>query len=271
MDSKLETIVDQKHKKYIPDILDAIEKFDSKFGTSSYNEMIQYLESNYDTCLARIYVLFKTPKRKHRVFNSFQTSDERKRNVNNYDVKHKSLKQLFENFVYYYLLFKRQRSQTRNRLVDIFKPHFASYEKYAINAEKSIYNKTIKYAHVKSPDDFAFRQLYTQNALKVIFNLKHPKNGQVLLEKIKEKKLLPQTIISTKHKDLFPELWHDALDHQYDTCIMPQNKAGSTDMFKCSKCFSRNCSYYQLQVRASDEPMSTFVTCEECGKRWKFN
>ena len=29
------------------------------------------------------------------------------------------------------------------------------------------------------------------------------------------------------------------------------------------------CSYYQLQTRSADEPMTTFVTCINCGARWK--
>lgn len=43
-----------------------------------------------------------------------------------------------------------------------------------------------------------------------------------------------------------------------------------TAMFKCSKCKTRKCSYYQLQTRSCDEPMTTFVTCVNCGNRWKF-
>ena len=40
--------------------------------------------------------------------------------------------------------------------------------------------------------------------------------------------------------------------------------------FKCRRCKSNNCSYYQLQTRSADEPMTTFVSCQECGNRWKF-
>ena len=29
------------------------------------------------------------------------------------------------------------------------------------------------------------------------------------------------------------------------------------------------CTYYQLQTRSADEPMTTFVTCINCGNRWK--
>ncbi|XP_954220.1 transcription elongation factor, putative [Theileria annulata] len=40
--------------------------------------------------------------------------------------------------------------------------------------------------------------------------------------------------------------------------------------FKCNKCNSKITTYYQLQTRSSDEPMTTFVTCLNCNNRWKF-
>lgn len=43
-----------------------------------------------------------------------------------------------------------------------------------------------------------------------------------------------------------------------------------TDMFICSKCRGKNCSYTQVQTRSADEPMTTFVLCNGCGNRWKF-
>ncbi|KAL6122730.1 hypothetical protein NUSPORA_00260 [Nucleospora cyclopteri] len=41
-------------------------------------------------------------------------------------------------------------------------------------------------------------------------------------------------------------------------------------IFKCSKCNQRKCTYYQLQTRSCDEPMTTFVKCSVCGNAWKF-
>jgi len=43
-----------------------------------------------------------------------------------------------------------------------------------------------------------------------------------------------------------------------------------TDLLKCAKCKKRNCTYTQAQTRSADEPMTTFVYCNECGNRWKF-
>ncbi|XP_077460970.1 transcription elongation factor A protein 2-like isoform X2 [Stigmatopora argus] len=43
-----------------------------------------------------------------------------------------------------------------------------------------------------------------------------------------------------------------------------------TDMFVCKNCRGKNCTYTQVQTRSADEPMTTFVVCNDCGKRWKF-
>lgn len=43
-----------------------------------------------------------------------------------------------------------------------------------------------------------------------------------------------------------------------------------TEIFLCGKCKQRKCTYYQLQTRSCDEPMTTFVTCTVCANKWKF-
>ncbi|KAK9493698.1 transcription factor S-II, central domain-containing protein [Lipomyces doorenjongii] len=44
-----------------------------------------------------------------------------------------------------------------------------------------------------------------------------------------------------------------------------------TDRFTCGKCKQKKVSYYQMQTRSADEPLTTFCTCENCGNRWKFS
>ena len=50
---------------------------------------------------------------------------------------------------------------------------------------------------------------------------------------------------------------------------LAKDNAAETDQFKCGRCNQRKCKYYQMQTRSADEPMTTFVTCINCGNRWR--
>lgn len=39
--------------------------------------------------------------------------------------------------------------------------------------------------------------------------------------------------------------------------------------FTCNRCKSKKTTYYQLQTRSADEPMTTYVSCLNCDKNWK--
>lgn len=45
----------------------------------------------------------------------------------------------------------------------------------------------------------------------------------------------------------------------------------SSNVFTCSKCKKSKCQVTQKQIRAGDEPATTFVTCLECGNTFSFN
>lgn len=49
-----------------------------------------------------------------------------------------------------------------------------------------------------------------------------------------------------------------------------EEQQAETDAFQCGRCKQRKCRYRQQQTRSADEPMTTFVTCTNCGNRWKF-
>ena len=40
-------------------------------------------------------------------------------------------------------------------------------------------------------------------------------------------------------------------------------------MHQCKKCKSRKVSYYSMQTRSADEPMTNYFTCHNCFKVWK--
>ena len=44
--------------------------------------------------------------------------------------------------------------------------------------------------------------------------------------------------------------------------------AGSQGFFTC-KCGSRNTTFYEMQTRSADEPMTQFITCLDCKNKWR--
>ncbi|KAF9055445.1 transcription elongation factor [Hymenopellis radicata] len=49
------------------------------------------------------------------------------------------------------------------------------------------------------------------------------------------------------------------------------DQQAETDGFQCGRCKQRKTVYRQAQTRSADEPMTTFVTCTNCGNKWKFS
>lgn len=68
-----------------------------------------------------------------------------------------------------------------------------------------------------------------------------------------------------------PTEWQHALrsDVSEQLVAVPADRGTPTDQFLCVKCGQRKCIFSTAQTRASDEGMTTFVTCLHCGKNWK--
>jgi len=73
-------------------------------------------------------------------------------------------------------------------------------------------------------------------------------SGEISLEQ------LPQH----NHYSLNPEGWHDLRERQRirEEKELAGDRRMATDRFKCHRCGQKQCSYYQLQTRSADEPMS---------------
>jgi transcription elongation factor S-II len=100
-----------------------------------------------------------------------------------------------------------------------------------------------------------------------------------LLNKIIKKEIKAHDLVFMTHQEMRPDIWDPLIENKKlkdENKFAPKIEA-STDDFKCLKCkrdglpeeeYSK-CTYYQLQTRSADEPMTTFVTCINCGNRWK--
>ncbi|XP_036756698.1 transcription elongation factor A protein 2 isoform X3 [Manis pentadactyla] len=106
-----------------------------------------------------------------------------------------------------------------------------------------------------------------------ISNLKDAKNPDlrrnVLCGAITPQQIAVMTseeMASDELKEIRKAMTEEAIrEHQ-----MARGGGTPTDLFTCGKCRKKSCTYTQVQTRSSDEPMTTFVVCNECGNRWKF-
>jgi transcription elongation factor S-II len=81
-----------------------------------------------------------------------------------------------------------------------------------------------------------------------------------------------KTFVRMSAQDVCPERWRDTYEktEERDKKLYSKSMTASILMF-CSRCKKKTgCEYYQLQTRSADEPMTTFVTCLDCDKKWKF-
>ena len=150
---------------------------------------------------------------------------------------------------------------------------FFEKEKDAINLEKGIHNWSLKEATnkrvVKKWDNPFFVQIYLDHLRSIYINLKNT-NLDVM---VNNGEIKAQDIAFMTHQEICPEKWEEAIKAKSirDKNKFEQNVEAMTDRFKCRKCHSKRCTYYQLQVRSSDEGITTYVSCLDCGQRMKFN
>lgn len=157
------------------------------------------------------------------------------------------------------------RSNIRIRLNSVLENDSAS-----INLEKGIYNYCIKECSqkkiIRKWDNPRFVQIYVDRMRSIYTNL-----TDEIVAQIKAGHVKPHMVAYMTHQELRPDKWDKLIQekiqrdkHKYETTI-----EAATDTFMCRKCKSKKCTYYQMQTRSADEPMTTFVTCIDCGNRWK--
>ncbi|XP_052435098.1 transcription elongation factor A protein 3 isoform X2 [Carassius gibelio] len=148
------------------------------------------------------------------------------------------------------------------RTDDDYKDYGANCEGMAAELEDHIYQE------IKATD-----MKYKNRVRSRISNLKDPKNpnlrknvlaGAIDLSRIAI--MTAEEMASDELKQLRNVLTQEAIrEHQ-----MAKTGGTTTDLLQCGKCKKKNCTYNQVQTRSADEPMTTFVLCNECGNRWKF-
>jgi DNA-directed RNA polymerase subunit M/transcription elongation factor TFIIS len=164
------------------------------------------------------------------------------------------------------------------------------------NCERSVYNwavqKTREVQDDPSWENRSFRWRYKQKAFGLLRELER---GPVVAAELKvagdrvdvSLNIVPQLVKRIQRKEIDTKnlaryephvLWPDgpwaklAFELKRKDLAMEAAKAEDEDyvgLFMCGKCKGVKTTYYQMQTRSADEPMTTFITCKTCGNHWK--
>jgi len=143
--------------------------------------------------------------------------------------------------------------------------------------ERGIYNFSLEESARKGVykiwDNPEFRILYDVTAKRTIANVDPTSyiGNTRLLERLREGEFKPHDIPFMTHSDLYPEKWGNMIEMSIkrEAKMLEVDKSMATDMFRCTRCGKRQCTYYEMQTRSADEPMTQFIRCLNCGKQWR--
>lgn len=121
-------------------------------------------------------------------------------------------------------------------------------------------------------DNHKFTNIYKHKFLTLKRALSSNDN---IRDKVKNKQVSVVEVVAMRPEQLQPEgAYAKAVEdnvhkEMYKEYLIQQAVDNHVGFFTCAKCKSIKTTYYQLQTRSADEPMTVYVSCLNCGKRWK--
>jgi DNA-directed RNA polymerase subunit M/transcription elongation factor TFIIS len=146
-----------------------------------------------------------------------------------------------------------------------------------LELEKGIFHSTIENCRIQqcwrrweNPEFQAHYQVIARRTITNLDPASYVKNKD-LVAAVASKSILIREIPFLPMTELYPEKWKALVDHQVKQEIraLEGDKDMSSNMFKCKACGKSQTTYYELQTRSADEPMTIFIRCIPCGKQWR--
>lgn len=140
---------------------------------------------------------------------------------------------------------------------------------------KTIVNVAVKIESEVYAEEYSKVNDGYRNKLRTLtMNLRNKKNPD-LRANLLTGSLKPEKFIKMSPNEMAPEALRQEMEKLHKQNLFDAQgateKRAVTDRFTCGKCKHKRVSYYQMQTRSADEPLTTFCTCENCGNRWKFS
>jgi transcription elongation factor S-II len=146
-----------------------------------------------------------------------------------------------------------------------------------VNLEKSTHNWAVKRStslgDVAAADNPNHMNRYKHKFLQIQYNLK---NSPCLKDRIVSGVVKASNVVDMTPQGMWPNgpwaITKEAcvakeMKKEYNSNVLKDpNYKG---IFRCNRCKSYKTTYYEMQTRSADEPMTVFITCHNCDSRWK--
>ena len=141
--------------------------------------------------------------------------------------------------------------------------------------ERATWNHAVMFCKRKDQplnwDNSAFRYAYTQKVLGVRYVAR---DRPEVLQKYMGLDPTLKAFVNAKPHELCPDKWEKAFEDAArkalrftDASAMDPEKM--PDGILVCRCGSKKTSYYEMQTRSADEPMTVFARCHTCSAKWK--
>ena len=121
-----------------------------------------------------------------------------------------------------------------------------------------------------------FTYIYINKCRHIYLNLDQKSyiKNDYLIKEIKKKEFDLLQIAYLKREEIMPSIWMPLIEEnkRKEEIMNKSQTAEATDQYVCPNrnCRARKSLYKEVQTRSADEPMTLFLTCLVCGKKWKF-
>ena len=115
--------------------------------------------------------------------------------------------------------------------------------------------------------------IYLAKIVSLYSNL-NPKSkigNKNFLKRLKKKEIDVKNIANMTPQEIFPEHWQEVIERRqlHQDFLYKKMPESFSTFYTCGRCKKKKVSYYQMQTRSADEPMTVFYRCVECGHKWR--